>query len=46
MGMYTLLYLKRITNKDWGAHGTLLNVMWQPAWEGGLGKNRYMCMYG
>ena len=24
-------------------HGTLLNVMWQPEWEG---EDRYMCMYG
>ena len=28
------------------AHGTLLNVMWQPGWEGGRGKNGYMYMYG
>ena len=27
------------------AHGTLLNVMWQPGWEGSLGKNRYMYVY-
>ena len=34
--MYTLLYLKRITNKDLRiAHGTLLNVTCQPGWEGG-----------
>ena len=26
--------------------GTLLNVMWQPGWEGGLGENGYMHMYG
>ena len=38
--MYTLLYLKQITNKDVCiAHGTLLNVMWQPRWEGSLGEN-------
>ena len=24
------------------AHGTLLNVMWQPGWEGSLGENTYM----
>ena len=29
MDMYTLLYLKWITNK-----GTLLKVMWQRGWEG------------
>ena len=27
------------------AHGTLLNVMWQPGWEGSLGENGYtLCM--
>ena len=35
MDMYTLLYLKRITNKDLlKAQGTLLNVMRKPRWEG------------
>ena len=34
MDMYTLLYLKWI-NKDL-AQETLLNVMWQPGWEGSL----------
>ena len=24
----------------------LLNVMWQPGWEGSLGENEYMRMYG
>ena len=39
IGMFTLLYLKLITNKDYCiAHGTLLNVMWQPGWEGCLGR--------
>ena len=28
------------------AHGILLNVMCQPRWEGGLGANGYMYMYG
>ena len=40
--MYALLCLKWITNKDLG---TLLNVMWQPGWEGSLGENGYMCIY-
>ena len=50
MDMHTLLYLKWITNKDilW-TQGTLLNVMWQPGWEGSLGENGYMyicvCIY-
>ena len=24
------------------AQGTLLNVMWQPGWEGSLGENEYV----
>ena len=35
--MYTLLYVKWITNKD--LQETLLTVMWQPGWEGSLGEN-------
>ena len=27
------------------AQGTLLNVMWQPGWEGSLGENVYMCAW-
>ena len=27
------------------AYGMLLNVMWQPGWEGSLGENGYMYMY-
>jgi len=27
-------------------HGTRFNVMWQPGWEGSLGENGYMCIYG
>ena len=45
--IYTLLYLKWITNRTYCiAQGTLLNVMWQPGWEGSLGENGYMYMYG
>ena len=45
--MDTLLYLKRITNKSYcTAQGTLLNVMWQPGWEGSLRKNGCLYMYG
>ena len=43
MVMYTLLYLKWI-NKD--LLGTLFNVIWQPGWEGSLGENGFMNMYG
>ena len=28
------------------ARGTLLNVIWQPGWEGSFGENGYMYMYG
>ena len=28
------------------AHGTLLNVMWQPGCGGSLGENGYMYVYG
>ena len=44
---YPLLYLKWNTNRSYCiAHGTLLNVMWQPGWEVSLGKNGHMYMYG
>ena len=39
VGMYTRLYLKWTTNKDLlYSKGSLLNVMWQPAGEGVLGR--------
>ena len=34
MDVYTLLYLKWITNKE-PLYGTLLTVIWQPGWRGG-----------
>ena len=38
--------LKLETNKTYGgAHRTLLNVLWQPGWEGSLAENGYMCMH-
>ena len=46
MDMYRLLYLKRITKIPLYSIGTLLNVTWQPGWEGSLGENEYMRMYG
>ena len=41
--MYTLLYLKWITNKVllYIAQGTLINIMRHPGWEGSLEKNGY-----
>ena len=45
MDMYTLLYLKWITNKDLlCSTGSVLNVMWQPGWEESLGESGYMYM--
>ena len=35
-----------VQSQGWEGHcraqGTLLNIMWQPGWEGSLGENRYM----
>ena len=32
---HAVFYLKWITNRTYcTAHGTLLNAMWQPGWEG------------
>jgi len=45
--MYNLLYLKWITNKNLlCSTRTLLNVTWQPGWEGSLRENGYLYMYG
>ena len=38
MNVYTLLYLKHY----YVGQGTLLQVMWQPGWEGGSGERGYM----
>ena len=47
MDMYTLLYFKWITNQDLlYSTGNLLNVIWQPGWEWGLGENGSMRTYG
>ena len=35
MMIFSLIYLKWITNKD---HGTLLNFMWQSGWKWNLGE--------
>ena len=46
--LLTPLYLKWITNRSYCiAQRTLLNVMWQPGWEGSLGENGYIyiCIY-
>jgi len=46
INMDTLLYFKWITRTYCIAQGTLLNVMWQPGWEGSLGENGYLYTYG
>ena len=48
MGTHTLLYLKWITNKDllYSKGNSTLKVMWQLGWEGRLGENGYMYIYG
>ena len=39
MDVYTLLYLKWTVNKDLlYSSWNLLNVIWQPGWEGSLGE--------
>ena len=43
--VYTLLFFKWITRTYCIVQGTLLNVMWEPGWEGSLGENGYMYMY-
>ena len=44
--MYALLYFKWITRTCCRAQATLLSAMWQPGWEGSLGENGYMYVYG
>ena len=44
--MYRLLCLKWITSTYCVVRGTLFNVMWQPGWEGSLGENGYIYVYG
>ena len=46
MNMYTLLYLKWITNKNhYIEHRTLLNIMWQPGWEESWWESGYLAEY-
>ena len=48
MDMYTLLYLKWVTNKDilYIIRNSLLNVVSQSGQERSLGENGYMCVCG
>ena len=46
INMYTLLYSNWITRSVYCiAQGTLLNVLWQPAWERSLEENGCMYIY-
>ena len=43
INIYTLLYLKWITNKDLlCSTGSSAQCLWQPGWEESLGENGYM----
>ena len=45
--MYTLLYFKWMTNKDLlYSTGSSAQCYVQPGWEGSLGENGFLCMYG
>ena len=47
MDIYTLLYLKWITNKDLLYYiGNSVQCMWQPGWEGRLGENGFIFVCG
>ena len=47
MDMYTLLYLKWITNETHClAQKSLPNDIWQLGWEGSLGENGNMYKHG
>ena len=47
MDVHTPLYLKWITSKDLlFSVGILINVTWQPGWEGHFGENGYVHMCG
>ena len=46
LNQWQICALKKMRKCYCTIHGTLLNVMWQPGWEGSLGENRYMYMYG
>ena len=40
--MYTLLYLKWISDNLLDSTLELLSILWQPGWEGSLGENGYL----
>ena len=45
--VYTATHLKWVTKRTYDiAHGTLLNVVCQPGWEGCLRENEYMDVDG
>ena len=36
----------KMDNQQWPTQRSLFNVVWQPGWEGSLGENRYVYVYG
>ena len=43
--MWIIAVELELYKRNW-SHGTLLNVMWQLGWEGSLGENGYIYVYG
>ena len=47
--IFKMITIKELPYSTWTyciAQDTLLHIMWQPGWEGGLEENGYMYMYG
>ena len=44
--VHTAIFTVKEPWLDCTAHGALLSVMWQSGWEGSLGENGYMYIYG
>ena len=44
--MHTTVFKKDKQQGPTAQHKGLINVMWQPGWEGSLGENGFMYMYG
>ena len=42
--VYTAVF--KIDNQQGPLSSTGTNVMWQPGWEGSLGEDGHICMYG
>ena len=44
--VYTAIFKMDNQQGSATAHGPLLSVIWQPGWEGSLGANAHLYMYG